>query len=338
MNESSDKLLNRKGVGEFVGTLVRQLKYRREDFRVIGSSGGFTSLLDLGNIAVAINTDGVGTKVLLAAEANKWEGIGIDCVAMNVNDTITVGAEPLAMVDFLSLYEPDLNVAKDLGVGLNVGAQMANISIVGGESALVPDIVKHMDVSGTVMGIVQKSQITNGEKIKEGDLVYSLQSSGLHSNGFTTVRKIIKENSIDLLEKFPGQSKKAYDVLLEPTRIYVHEIMDIINIVEIKGMANITGGGFKNIPRMKDMKYVISDPVDPQPVFKTLMDLGDLTYEQMYETFNMGTGYVVVVDEESKHDFVNTLRNRVALKEIGHVENGSGVEISSIGVNLSNYY
>ncbi len=338
MDEPSDKLLDRKGIGDFVGTLVRQLKYRREDFRVIGASGGFTSLLDLGNIAVAINTDGVGTKVLLASEANKWEGIGIDCVAMNVNDTITVGAEPLAMVDFLSLHDLDLQVAKDLGVGLNVGAQMANLSIVGGESALVPDIVKHMDVSGTAIGIVQKSQITTGEKIKDGDLIYSLQSSGLHSNGFTTVRKIIKENSLDLHEKFPGENRKVADILLEPTRIYVHEIMDIINIVEINGMANITGGGFKNIPRMKDMKYVITDPVTPQPVFNTLMDLGKLTMEQMYETFNMGTGYVVVIDQESKHDFVNTLRNRVAIREIGHVENGSGVEIPKMEVNLSNYY
>ncbi len=338
MAHSSGKLLDRKSIGEFVGTLVRQLKYRREDFKVLGPSGGFTSLIDLGNIALALNTDGVGTKVMLAAEANKWEGIGIDCVAMNVNDTITIGAEPIAMVDYISLNSADPLIAKDLGVGLNVGAQMANISILGGESALVPDIVKQIDVSGTVIGIVQKSQITTGERIKEGDLIYSLQSSGIHSNGFTTVRKIMENNELKLDDKFPGYNKRVMDVLLEPTRIYVREILDILNIVEINGMANITGGGFKNMVRMKDMKYVISDPVDPQPVFKKLMEMGNLSYEQMYETFNMGTGYVVVVDANSKHDFVSTLRNRLSIKEIGHVENGTGIEIPSAGVTLSNYY
>ncbi|MHB1440109.1 MAG: phosphoribosylformylglycinamidine cyclo-ligase [Cuniculiplasma sp.] len=338
MKESSDKILDRKGIGEFVSTLVRQLKYRREDFKVIGPSGGFTSLIDLGNIALAFNTDGVGTKVMLAAEANKWEGIGIDCVAMNVNDTITAAAEPIAMVDYISLKDTDPNIAKELGVGLNVGAQMANISIIGGETALIPDLVKDIDVSGSVIGIVQKNQIITGETIKDGDLIYSLQSSGVHSNGFTTVRKILKEQNIDLNENFPGYNRKTIDVLLEPTRIYVREILDIVNIVEIKGMANITGGGFKNLVRMKDMKYVIDDPVEPQPVFKNLMDLGKLSYEQMYETFNMGTGYVVVIDAESKHDFVNTLRNRVAIKKIGHIENGSAIEIGKYDVSLKNYY
>jgi phosphoribosylformylglycinamidine cyclo-ligase len=338
MKESSDKVLDRRGIGEFVSTLVRQLKYRREDFKVIGPSGGFTSLIDLGNIAVAINTDGVGTKTILAMEANKWEGIGIDCVAMNVNDTITSAAEPIAMVDYISLMDTNQNIAKELGVGLNVGAQMANISIIGGETALIPDAIKNIDVSGTVLGIVQKNQIINGEKIKDGDLIYSLQSSGIHSNGFTTVRKILKEQNIDLNEKFPGYNRKTVDVLLEPTRIYVREILDIVSIVDIKGMANITGGGFKNLVRMKDMKYVIDDPVDPQPVFNHLMDLGKLNYEQMYETFNMGTGYVVVIDAESKSDFVSTLRSRVSLKEIGHVENGTGLEIQKYGVNLKNYY
>ncbi|EQB69195.1 phosphoribosylformylglycinamidine cyclo-ligase [Cuniculiplasma divulgatum] len=338
MKGSSDKVLDRKGIGEFVSTLVRQLKYRRDDFKVMGPSGGFTSLIDLGNIALAFNTDGVGTKVLLAAEANKWEGIGIDCVAMNVNDTITIGAEPIAMVDYVSLRDTDINIAKEIGVGLNVGAQMANISIVGGETALIPDLVREIDVSGSVIGIAQKNQITTGETIKEGDLVYSLQSSGIHSNGFTTVRKIIKEQGLTMDETFPGYNKKVSDVLLEPTRIYVREILDIINLVDIKGMANITGGGFKNLVRMKDMKYVIDDPVEPQPVFSTLMDLGNLSYSEMYEIFNMGTGYVVVIDAESKHDFVSTLRNRLSIREIGHVENGSGIEIPKYGVNLKDYY
>lgn len=338
MRDPNEKMLNRSAIGDFVSILVRQLKYRREDFKTIGPSGGFTSLIDLGNIAIAFNTDGVGTKVMLAAEANKWEGLGIDCVAMNVNDTITVGAEPIAMLDYLSLRNTDPVVAKELGVGLNVGAQMANISIIGGESALVPDLVNPIDIAGSVIGIVQKNSIITGERISEGDIIYSLQSSGLHSNGFTTVRKILKENNVGMDDKFPGDNKKTSEVVLEPTRIYVRDVLDIVNIVDIKGMANVTGGGFRNIVRLKDMKYVFDDPVQPQNVFKQLQEMGNLSWTQMYETFNMGTGFMVVINEESKSDFITTLRTRMQVKEIGHVENGSGIYIPKYEVKMDGYY
>ena len=338
MPSTEPQIINRKEVGEFVSSFIRQLKFKREDFRTIGTFGGFTSLIDLGNFAVALNTDGVGTKTILAEEAQRYDTLGIDWIAMNVNDAITAGAEPIAMVDYIALKEPDPDVAKSLGTGFNVGAQMSNITIVGGETAIVPDLINHIDVSGTSLSIVQKSQIINGERIKDGDLIFSLQSSGVHSNGFTTVRKILRDNDLDLMEKFPGDGKKIVDVLLEPTRIYVREILDIMNIVNIKGMANITGGGIRNLTRMKDMKYVISDPVDPQNVFKKLMEMGNLTYEQMYETFNMGMGYVVVIDPESRIDFINTLRNRIAFKEVGHVENGNGIQIPSLGISYASYY
>ncbi|HLH86033.1 MAG TPA: AIR synthase-related protein, partial [Thermoplasmataceae archaeon] len=174
--------------------------------------------------------------------------------------------------------------------------------------------------------------------IRDGDLIFALQSSGLHSNGFTTVRSIIEENEIDLFQNFPGENKKAVDVLLEPTRIYVREVLDILNIVNVKGMANITGGGIKNMTRMKDMKYVISDPVEPQNVFKRLQEMGNLSDEQMYEIFNMGMGFTIVIDPESRIDFVNIMRNRVPFKEIGHVENGSGIEITPLDLRYSGYY
>ncbi len=338
MPKSEPQVINRKAVGDFVSSFIRQLKYKREDFKTIGTFGGFTSLIDLGNFAVSLNNDGVGTKTIIAEEAQRYDTIGIDCIAMNVNDAITAGAEPIAMVDYISLREPDAEMAKNLGTGFNVGAQMSNITIVGGETAIVPDLINHIDISGTSLGIVQKSQIINGEKIHDGDLIFALQSSGLHSNGYTTVRKIIRDNELGLMDKFPGDTKKTVDVLLEPTRIYVREILDIMNIVNIKGMANITGGGIKNLTRMKDMKYVISDPIEPQNVFKKLMEMGRLSYEQMYEIFNMGMGYVIVVDPESRIDFMSTLRNRVHFKEIGHVENGSGIEIPSLELNYSGYY
>ncbi|SMD30640.1 phosphoribosylformylglycinamidine cyclo-ligase [Picrophilus oshimae] len=331
-------IINRKEQGDFVSTLIRQMKFRRDDFKQINGIGGFTSLIDFGNFAITLNNDGVGTKTIIAEEVGKYDTIGIDCIAMNVNDAITIGSEPIAMVDYISLKRVDNEIARQLGIGFNIGAQMANINIVGGETAIVPDLVNNIDVSGTSLGIIKKEQIVSGDFVKEGDLIYALKSSGLHSNGFTTVRRILKDNNVSYDENFPNENKKVYEVLLEPTRIYVREVLDMLGIVNIKGMANITGGGIKNITRIKDLKYIIDNPIKPQNVFNVLMDLGRLEYKQMYEIFNMGMGYIIIIDEESKLDLVNTLRGRVDFKEIGHVENGSGISIPEYGVELSGYY
>ena len=332
------KIIDRKSQGEFVSTFLRQIKFRRSEFKTINPLGGFTSLIDLGNFAVSFNNDGVGTKTIIAEEANKYNTIGIDCVAMNVNDAITVGAEPIAMLDYLSLKDMDNEVARQLGIGFNVGAQIANVNIVGGETAIVPDLVKNIDISATSLGIIQKDQIITGEKISEGDLIFALKSSGLHSNGFTTVRQIIKDNNINYEDTFPGENKTVADVLLEPTRIYVREILDAMSIVPLKGLANITGGGIKNIARMKDMKYVIDRPFEPENVFSRLMDMGNLSFSEMFEIFNMGMGFIVVIDPENKTDFLNIIRNRVPVKEVGHVENGSGIIIPEYSVEMHGYY
>lgn len=338
MPRNSQDTKVRENQGEFISNLIRQLKYKREDFHTIGSFGGFTSLIDLGNFAVALNTDNVGTKSIIAEEMKKFDTLGIDCIAMNVNDTITVGAEPVAMVDYIELNKIDSETARQLGSGLNVGAQMANITIVGGETSVVPDLVTHLDMAGTVFGIVQKNQIITGEKISEGDLIFSLGSSGIHSNGFTTIRRILKENNISVHDRFPGEDKSWGEMLLEPTRIYVREIMDILNIVEIKGMANITGGGLRNITRLKEMDYIIENPPEPQNIFKEIMNLGNLTYEEMYEIFNMGIGFVVIIDPESKRDLLSTLRNKVSVREIGVVQNGNAIKVPKLEVEYRGYF
>lgn len=328
----------RTGQGEFVKSLVRQFKYKREDFKVIGSFGGFTSLIDMGTFALSFNTDNVGTKIMVAEAAKKYDTIGIDCIAMIVNDAITSGAEPIAMVDYIQLRESDPEIARQIGNGFNVGAQMSNITIVGGETAIVPDLVNHIDIAGSVVGIAQSNQIVSGENISDGDLIFGFQSSGVHSNGFTTIRKVLEKNGIDYDQEFPGDSKKVSEVLLEPTRIYVREILDILDLVNIKGMANITGGGIRNMVRMKDMAYVLDNPIKPQNVFNRIQELGNIGVEEMYETFNMGMGFAVVIDADSKRDFVNTLRGRVPIKEVGHVENGSGITIPNLDVTFHDYY
>ncbi len=338
MPRNSQDIQQRGRQGEFINNLIRQLKFKREDFKTIGTFGGFTSLVDLGNFAIAFNTDNVGTKSIIAEEMQKYDTLGIDCIAMNVNDTITSGAEPIAMVDYVELDRIDPEVARQLGNGLNVGAQMANITIIGGETSVVPDLVKHLDIAGTVFGIVQKSQIINGERIKDGDLIMSLGSSGVHSNGFTTIRKLLAENEISLHDNFPGEQKTYGELLLEPTRIYVREIMEILNLVDIKGMANITGGGLRNIARLKEMRYVIENPPKPQKIFDHIRKLGDLSYEEMYETFNMGMGYVLIIDPESRRDIMSTLRNKVQVSEIGVVENGDGIVVPKMEVEYHGYF
>ncbi len=332
------KIIDRKSQGEFVSIFLRQIKFSRNDFKTLNPLGGFTSLIDLGNFAVSFNNDGVGTKAIIAEETGRYENLGVDCVAMNVNDAITAGAEPIAMLDYLALKDTDTEIAKQLGTGFNVAAQIANISIVGGETAIVPDMVNHIDISATVMGIIQKDQIITGEHISDGDSIFAMKSSGIHSNGYTTVRDIIKNSGLKYDETFPGDNKTVADVLLEPTRIYVHEIMDLLSIIKVKGMANITGGGIKNITRMKDMKYIIDNPFEPQNVFKELMTLGNLSYSEMFEIFNMGMGYIVVIDPEDKRDFLNITKNRVDVREIGHVENGSGISIPEYSVEMHGYY
>lgn len=333
-----DLLVDRKSQGEFVSTLLRQFKYKRTDFKTIGSFGSFTSLIDLGTFAISFNTDNVGTKTMIAEESGKYDTIGIDCVAMSVNDAITSGSEPIAMVDYIQLKEAEPEMARQIGTGLNVGAQLANVTLVGGETAIVPDLVSHVDIAGAAIGIVQKGQIINGEKIEAGDLIFGLGSSGIHSNGFTTTRRVLRNADISMGDTFPGDSKPTSEVLLEPTRIYAREILDILNIVNIKGLANITGGGIRNLSRVKDMHYLIDDPQQPQNVFKQIMELGNFDYPTMYETYNMGTGFVVITDEDSKRDLVSSLRGKVPAKEIGVVENGTGIDIPEYSVSFQGYF
>ncbi|MEM0139785.1 MAG: phosphoribosylformylglycinamidine cyclo-ligase [Ferroplasma sp.] len=331
-------IIDRKLQGEFVSNFLRQIKFSRNDFKTINPLGGFTSLIDLGNFAISFNNDGVGTKAIVAEETGNFSNIGVDCVAMNVNDAITVGAEPIAMLDYISLKNTDIETSKQLGTGFNVAAQIANINIVGGETAIMPDMVKYTDISASVLGIIQKDQIVTGGNIKNGDSIFALKSSGLHSNGYTTVRKIISDSGLSYGDKFPGDNKTVADVLLEPTRIYVREILDVLSIIKVKGMANITGGGIKNITRMKDMKYVIDNPFEPDNVFNKMIELGKLSYSEAFEIFNMGMGYIVVIDPADKRDFLNITKNRINTREIGHVEDGTGIFIPGYSVEMHGYY
>ena len=231
--------------------LIAQIKNvgRKGDGEAIKLDNGFAGLVKLGDGALAMCTDGVGSKLLLAEEMDSLHTVGIDCVAMNTNDLICVGAEPLSFVDYVALDKPDEGLMAKLGKGLAEGCKQSNCTLSGGETAILPELVHGFDIAGTSVGYVKQDEIIDGTKIAEGDVLIGLKSSGPHSNGYTLIRKL-----------FNGD-KEIGKQLVEPTRIYVKEVMDLIKQIYIHGIAHITGGGLDNISRINDnFQDVIDNP------------------------------------------------------------------------------
>lgn len=313
--------------------ILKSIKFNREGKgRYLG--GHFAGLIDFGDIALVICTDGVGSKVMIANEMKKWDTIGIDCIAMNVNDCICVGAEPMAFVDYLAMENPDPRITEEIGKGLEKGARMANVSIAGGETATLPDIIRGLDLAGTCLGYVKKERIILGDRIQEGDIIVGIESSGLHSNGFTLVRKIIEREGLSYDAPFPEdiyEERSIGEVLLTPTKIYVKEIMEIVKNMEVHGLAHITGGGVRNLLRLKKgVKFVIEDPLDPQPIFEFIQSRGKVSLREMYQTFNMGMGFCIISPKEYTDDILDIIeRYGDRAKTVGYVEKGEGVHLPS---------
>jgi len=229
----------------------------------------------------------------------KWDTVGIDCMAMNVNDLLVLGIEPLAFVDYLALEEVDPEMTAQIAVGLERGAEISNISIVGGETASLPEIINGFDLAGTCIGMVKKDEVVTGEKIQKGDVIVGLPSSGLHSNGYTLARRIVEESDYTYFDKMPGSKddRTVGEELLEPTRIYM-EALELIKSCDVHGMAHITGSGLLKLHRISDYGFEIDNPFEPQPVFRFLQEEGNVDEDEMYRTFNMGMGWVVILPEE----------------------------------------
>jgi phosphoribosylformylglycinamidine cyclo-ligase len=321
---------------EAISTLVSQLKYRRKGLgSPMEAPGFFTALLEFEEWILTLNTDGVGTKLLVAEEMGKWDTVGIDCVAMNVNDTLCAGAEPIAMVDYFAVEKYDEEVARQIGTGLDRGAEMANITIVGGELATIPEIVKGYDLVGTCLGFAPREGVIDGSGVRPGHVIVGIPSSGLHSNGFTLVRKLLRAESISYEEKVPGDRQTYGEALLRPTEIYVKGVLRVLRPCSVSGMAHITGGGFLNIARVrKDLCFEITDPFDPQPIFQAIQDLGQIDTREMYTTFNMGLGFVLIIPEEEVERALKLLRDEWPARVIGVVKDGSGVEITPLDLSL----
>jgi phosphoribosylformylglycinamidine cyclo-ligase len=281
-----------------IKTLVEKLSYVRKGIGApLTGIGHYAGLLDFGEYAIAMTTDGVGSKVLIANEMRRWNTVGIDCVAMNVNDLLAIGAEPIAFVDYLALEKHEEGFAAQIGEGLLRGAEISKMSIVGGETATLPGIIKGFDLAGTCLGIVKKDRIIEGGKVRVGDVIVGIPSTGVHSNGYTLVRKIIKEAGYSYHDSCPyDHSKTIGDELLTPTRIYI-EILDVLNECEVHGLAHITGSGLLKLRRVTKLGFDFYDPLEPQEIFKFLQKEGGVEDLEMYRTFNMGMGFLIILPE-----------------------------------------
>jgi len=264
--------------------------------RVVPLPGHYASVLRLDErTGVAFGTDGVGTKMVLAEQLGGFETVGIDCIAMNVNDLVCVGAEPIALLDFILCHTADADTCGRIGEGLRRGAELAGVEIPGGEIAQVGDVVAGWELTASAIGLVGLDDIVAGDRIEAGDTLIGLPSSGLHSNGYTLARKVLAGVPMD--DERLG--RPLGDVLLEPTTIYVRAILELLaSDADVRGLAHITGDGLNNLLRLsRAVGYEIGEPLEVPPVFGLIQELGSVSTEEMHAVFNMGLGFVCVVAE-----------------------------------------
>ena len=310
------------------------------DANVLGDLGAFGGFYSLEGIpekqpVLVAGTDGVGTKLKIAFMMNKHDTVGIDCVAMSVNDVICQGARPLFFLDYLATGKLVPTVAADVVRGVAEGCLLAGCALIGGETAEMPGFYPdgEYDLAGFCVGIVDKARAINGRRIEAGDALVGLASSGIHSNGFSLVRKLLIKDDTDLSEKNDELGCSLGEELLRPTRIYARCMAHLTSRYELKGVANITGGGFvENIPRILPVglsaKIALGSwPV--QPIFRMLEQLGNIPRDSIYHTFNMGIGMVLAVDSEEA-DAVVCAANAAGEKAyiIGEVAKGEGIEFA----------
>jgi phosphoribosylformylglycinamidine cyclo-ligase len=273
--------------------------------------GYFANVIDIGGIGLAICTDGVGSKTIIAQMMNRYDTIGIDCVAMNVNDAICVGARPVSMVDYIAIEKADAEILGAIAKGLAEGAKQAGISISGGEISQLKEVIRGLDLIGMAVGIVPLDRIITGQELVPGDVVIGLESSGIHSNGLTLARHILFEHARLAIDRvLPELGTTLGDELLRPTLIYVPEILDIIQQVPtIKALINITGDGLLNLPRVAaKVGFEINDLPATPPIFRLIQQHGAVANAEMFEVYNMGVGFCVLVSEKDADTTLLILR------------------------------
>jgi len=317
-------------------------KHVRGTFRpeVLSDIGGFGGLFSLAKIKemeepVSVSgTDGVGTKLKIAFLMDKHDTVGIDCVAMCVNDIVCSGAEPLFFLDYIACGKNVPERIEQIVKGVTDGCNMANASLIGGETAEMPGFypAQEYDMAGFAVGVVDKKNIVDGSRIQEGDVLIGLASNGIHSNGFSLVRKVLRPSETNINEFVEALGTTLGEELIKPTRVYVKPVLEMLKAVDIKGMSHITGGGFiENIPRMmpKGLKPRIQCGTWPvPPIFGILQNAGEIADTDMYNTFNMGIGIVIAVAKTDAEALLATAKKAGEKAYlIGEVVAGEGAEI-----------
>lgn len=311
---------------------------------VMNQLGSFGALFKLNNSqydnpVLVSGTDGVGTKILLAQTSGRLETIGIDCVAMCVNDILAQGAEPLFFLDYLAVGASHPQKIEQIVAGVAEGCVQAGAALVGGETAEMPDLYEEdeFDLAGFCVGIADEKNILDGTQVAEGDVLIGLPSSGIHSNGYSLVRKIFfKDHGMDF-DFLMADGQSLLDHLLTPTRIYVEEVLPLIKAQQVKGIAHITGGGFyENLPRMfkDDLTAVIETNNWELPlIFKEMKRLGNLTLDEMFNIFNMGIGLVLTVDKEQVPIILSQIKDACIIGRIEKQADSQGnVRLLSLNV------
>jgi phosphoribosylformylglycinamidine cyclo-ligase len=333
-----DELQVAKGL-EVLGGFVRESFKQAEVMQDFGHYANTIKISD--NLCLALSTDGVGSKVLVAELAGRYDTIGEDCVAMNVNDLICVGATPVAFVDYLASEAPlPLNIIEQIGRSLLAACNQSGIPILGGETAILPDMIRGQneigfDLAGTAVGVAKPEEIFDGSAIRPGDAILGIASNGIHSNGFTLARKVLFSN-YNVSDILPWGVTLG-DELLRPTTIYVPHFKILKNVdVRIRGMAHITGSGFRKILRLGQFKFAIEEFPEIPSIFTLIQNTGDIAWKEMFLTFNMGIGLVVIVPEEDAEKALKAISVIEKAYRIGTVEESvSGVvEIKPYGVRI----
>src|SRR4051794_1247045 len=336
-----------RAVDALVGVLGR-IELDRPSASVL-ASGHYASVLRVApNLGIAMSTDGVGSKIVVAEQADRLETVGIECIEMNVNDLVWAGAEPIAMLDYLAVEQADPDALARIGEGLRVGAQAANVEIPGGELAVLPELIRGhpsphgFDLCGTAIGTVALNAVVTGDAAQPGDALVGVPSSGLHSNGYTLARRALLEDGGLGLDDTPELLRGASvaDALLEPTVIYVRAVLDLLRSgVEVRGLAHITGGGLLNLLRLGPgrLGFAIESPLPAPAVFDLVAERGGVPPAEMWEVFNMGCGFVAVVPEAAADEAASVLAARhPGAARIGTVTGAADTAtVPSLGVELS---
>jgi phosphoribosylformylglycinamidine cyclo-ligase len=306
----------------------------------MGNIGAFGGMFDLASLGVkepvlVSGTDGVGTKLKIAFAMDKHDTIGIDAVAMCVNDVLAQGAEPLFFLDYVALGHNIPQKVEAIVAGVAEGCRQAGCALIGGETAEMPGMYEggDYDIAGFTCGVVEKSQLIDGSKVKVGDVLVGIASSGVHSNGFSLVRKVVSDNNLDLNASYEElEGAKLGETLLTPTKIYVRQVLEVIRNCDVHGICHITGGGFdENIPRVlhEGQGLEITEGTwEILPVFRLLEKYGEIPHREMFNIFNMGIGMVVVLDQSEAQkaiDILTAAGEKASI--IGRVTDTEGVVI-----------